>query len=379
MSFSDNQAVNNVLSPINSDSDEFSICCWFKTDNPSSTQTFITGRQATGNGLALFLYNKQIRLDTGSQHIFSEFTLDDTDWHFLCVTRSASSKKSYIDGELIGSTTTVGNMSTVRTTATIGGSEPSATGTATANWFKGNLSDYRIYMTELSAEDVKQLYESRARTDKNGNFLCNEFVENCDKIIINKKYQLESNEINEPRGIDYAYGIGYNASRGDAYGQSFSFTPSTDNNSTYQFLRVHVEDDPNQNYHLSMTVDWNNFDRSNTSGTFTIYWQEYYYDNSDSSYKWGNTTIGNALNADMELINMVLSAGSGIYQYEVDFKTSSKVSNGYLRVRSNYSNGIGTIKFSNISIIPKKYYFSENGSKAKIWNNKLIANQIIEV
>ena len=45
------------------------------------------------------------------------------------------------------------------------------------NLFKGNISDFRIYATVLSAEDVKELYEQSAFIDNKGNIGCYEFVE----------------------------------------------------------------------------------------------------------------------------------------------------------------------------------------------------------
>jgi hypothetical protein len=39
------------------------------------------------------------------------------------------------------------------------------------------LSDFRAYVTELSAEDVAELYHTAASIDKQGNLFCGEVVE----------------------------------------------------------------------------------------------------------------------------------------------------------------------------------------------------------
>jgi hypothetical protein len=39
------------------------------------------------------------------------------------------------------------------------------------------MSDFRIYATALSAEDVAELYHTAASIDKQGNLFCGEVVE----------------------------------------------------------------------------------------------------------------------------------------------------------------------------------------------------------
>ena len=54
---------------------------------------------------------------------------------------------------------------------TIGGSESSDNGIADMNWLNGNISDFRIYSTVLSDEDVLDLYQSSASLDSQGNLM----------------------------------------------------------------------------------------------------------------------------------------------------------------------------------------------------------------
>lgn len=68
-----------------------------------------------------------------------------------------------------------------------------------ANYSSSNLSiaDFRIYATALSAEDVKELYESSAAIDNKANGYAREFVEQDDTLSINKAGQFITNEILE--------------------------------------------------------------------------------------------------------------------------------------------------------------------------------------
>lgn len=100
-------------------------------------------------------------------------------WHMLTGTFDRATVKIYIDGELKKSTDT-------GTTAGIGyannylflGAEAGGNSTTPANsTFVGNLSDYRIYATALSAEAIKELYNTSATIDKDGNIYTREVVE----------------------------------------------------------------------------------------------------------------------------------------------------------------------------------------------------------
>jgi hypothetical protein len=79
----------------------------------------------------------------------------------------------------------------------------------------------------------------------------------------------------------------------------------------------------------------------------------------------------------MSLNDLVRSAASGTYQYEVDFTTSNTISISNLRYRSNYSNGIGTLKISNLSIVPRQYALSSVAAKKT--EDAITANSFIEI
>lgn len=160
------------LSPISNDTKEFTIAFWVKLNNDSNPMTFYTARVGIGSGVALFFANKNIRFDDNVQSTFN-YTCDlsSNKWTHLCVTRNNTSKKLYVNGKLVDSTSNVGNMQNIGKYFTIGGSESSDNGIADMNWLNGNISDFRIYSTVLSDEDILDLYQSSASLDSQGNLI----------------------------------------------------------------------------------------------------------------------------------------------------------------------------------------------------------------
>lgn len=160
------------LSPISNNTKEFTIAFWVKLKNVPDTMTFYTARAGIGSGVALFFINKNIRFDDNVQSIFNyTYDLSSNKWTHLCITRSNTSKKLYVNGRLIDSISKVGDMQNIGEYFTIGGSSSYGNGIADLNWLNGNLSDFRIYATALSESDVLNLYQSSASLDSQGNLM----------------------------------------------------------------------------------------------------------------------------------------------------------------------------------------------------------------
>ena len=90
-------------------------------------------------------------------------------WYHFCFVHSATDSKLYINGEL----------KITGTSATIpsGNYFIGAWKNSTTQNYDGNISDFRIYATSLTEEQVKELYNTSASIDKQGNVYTRELVE----------------------------------------------------------------------------------------------------------------------------------------------------------------------------------------------------------
>ena len=166
-----------------------------------------------------------------------------------------------------------------------------------------------------------------------------------------------------------------------------SYTPGTGTNSCMNMGRWMIPEGiaAGDTFQIKMTVEYSNFDRSNTSGTFSMWWQGANYNTPTGSVWQGSNPICGALNSQSSPTTVVLSSTSGIYQYECSFAISQAFLDSYygsnIGVRSDYSNGTGKLTVKNITIIPEKYstYSFSSNAKSRFSNTNIVANDIIEI
>lgn len=100
-------------------------------------------------------------------------------WHFAAMTYDGQVIRIYNDGVETGKLD-LGSKYTIQwhTTApwTINGN-PNATGSSVDQRVTGYWADARLYATALTADDIKQLYQTKTRVDKNGNLYSSQFIE----------------------------------------------------------------------------------------------------------------------------------------------------------------------------------------------------------
>lgn len=98
-------------------------------------------------------------------------------WTHIAITFDGSTCKVYKNGEEVYSKALSTTLNCTNANWKIGSDYRTATTSTEATRFKGKMNDFRIYVSALSAADVKTLYESQATVDKNNNIFTNEIIE----------------------------------------------------------------------------------------------------------------------------------------------------------------------------------------------------------
>ena len=161
---------------------EITCSCWFKTNtmNGTAPNIFSLGENSffrirLGSASSLWYY-----IRVGTTQVSSTYdtkTLTDDVWHHVAITFKNGVVVMYLDGAQVG-TTDHSATATYLTCSSVGSSWHLAGYTASSENFIGSLSDFRIYATALSADDIKELYQSSASICSNGTLMVYNFMEN---------------------------------------------------------------------------------------------------------------------------------------------------------------------------------------------------------
>lgn len=153
------------------------ICAWvYRTSNQIGSQDLVNWnfgyRLKYANGDSEHNERTILYINNGVNDCYTYGnTLPLNGWHHIAFVfdRNNNIKNIYIDGKL-ANYSSLGNSS--KLTPHIINKE-----TYLGVRFKGYLDDIRIYATALSDKDIKQLYETKMKIDKEGNLYCNQFIE----------------------------------------------------------------------------------------------------------------------------------------------------------------------------------------------------------
>ncbi|MDD3121936.1 MAG: hypothetical protein PHC62_00305 [Candidatus Izemoplasmatales bacterium] len=198
------------------------------------------------------------------------------------------------------------------------------------------------------------------------------------KVPITKSGNCITNNFYESSAIQ----IAYNQEQGDRdKPYAYTFKPSRNNNSSISISPVHIDGNTGL-YRVMLKVEWVGFDTSNTDGTFDIYFQGDVWRYSVGAWSWSSGMSNymiNPLRTQQNLKNLVLSSESGSYNFNTTFNVLD--ADCYmlrLGMRSNYSNGMGTITVSDIQVMPEKYYTGGN-EKLRAGEDYVACNNFIEI
>ena len=142
--------------------DKCTYSVWCKDPNMSYKIVFCDGTSKVAFGESSgFLCS----CGSNSQNKFTKNNWKNSDWNHVVVVRDGSTYKMYINGKAEIQSGTADYWNHSASTITVGGREENA-----AMW-NGNISDFRIYSTALSADDIKELYNTSAYILDNGTLL----------------------------------------------------------------------------------------------------------------------------------------------------------------------------------------------------------------
>lgn len=185
--------------------DSLTVNIWAYVEN-SGTAVIVSCTQL--GGWSINFVNECLKTlvnvtDVGYVQFFDTFPVSLNKWYMftLVYDRLAQKMKTYVNGEkVVEKNSSQPNLIKYHNGNTIFvGAEAGTNATApvsSTNGIIGNISDYRVYCTPLSDEDIAELYHTSAKIDKLGNVHALEFEES-DKISIKKNGVMKSTQFCE--------------------------------------------------------------------------------------------------------------------------------------------------------------------------------------
>lgn len=260
--------VNNRIQCNTSDfnlTDNFSFSAWIRANytGTAGQYLFTVGRADAGS----YGYGFQNTADTTLRVKFGnknyDVTITKNTWTHIAFTKSGTAIKVYKNGTVNKNVTFDGTLPTY--------TECNGVGIGCFHYTGGNIypgygamSDFRIYCTALTDDDIKRQYQLGAKVDNKGNIYGYEFVDN-QPIKITKQGQVKALEVTEfpdlfkydlevyteADGTKWAHIFHHNAPASNKFASTDTFTTSVYKNenmwfnfsccnymTTYEFLSV---------------------------------------------------------------------------------------------------------------------------------------------
>ena len=299
-------------------------------------------------------------------------------WHMFTMVYQLSGITYYLDGEEVDSlsSTSYGLHFNLTGSSLNLGCEANAIAGATSPWFSGGLSDFRLYYTALSAEDIKELYEVSASIDDKQNFYAYEFVENTS----NQELLVEWNSNAHNAHVNTGKWASYN-NNGEWYLYGYSsfgtpYIPVSPTGKTYYYDMTLSVSAGNQAYVGICRFDANKGSASN-EGCIYIYSTKPTSDIVKQRF-FGTVNLGttaNGLNPLAYITLRVLNGWSG----------STNAANAEMTIHNislrevDTATGITTASIIKTGVISSDSIREYDGNARIIKNGFIEANELIEI
>lgn len=369
-----NKAGYLKLSPCTMSLSTLSVSFWFNAkDTTGSTQHFLFGSFASwpNEGLGIYRdigknYFNIVFRTAGAETTYCSCggqTFSYNEWHHMAFTWDGTTVKIYLDN-VLKTTKTYGQSGTCEwKNIFLGNSAYNSTPASETEDCK--MSDFRIYGTALTADDVKYLYETSAAIDNNGDMFAESFEETELLPRVGKEGLVYGSHLSESGGTICAY-TGTGKIPVDPNTSSWSYTPAEGDNKC--LTGFYFECIPGvQKYRIELLVKWSGFaDISTTHTNFQAFFQGYTY-NASGTKVWVDVgPMNTAMNSSKSLTSLATGAASGTYKYSVEFTLPNTWPDTYkgneVGIRTNYSNGTGTWTISKARIYPADEHMEDTAS-----------------
>jgi hypothetical protein len=161
----------NFKNEFNLNSGSFSIEAWVKSEAVNSnTQTIISKRFSTSStdGYDLRLVNNSISFNWNNGNtITSTYPIDSNRWYHIAVTFSGSNYNLYVDGILIAGPISGANPTSNSVNFIVGAMDQN--NVTPFNYFNGWMDELRIWNTELTVDQIRQMMNQEIKDDGSGN------------------------------------------------------------------------------------------------------------------------------------------------------------------------------------------------------------------
>lgn len=348
------------------------IAFWFRPISNDNAEHFLFGMFSTwkSNGTGMYhrvntsVYPLRFKSDTESADTIIEHTYTLNAWQHVAIVYDGTTIKYYVNAVLAHSLTYGSNGTCTLGNIYLGNSMYNTHPASETD--DSAMSDFRIYGTALTADDVKYLYETSAAIDNNGDMFADSFEETEMLPRVGQEGLVYGSHLSESGGTIAVY---QNTSKGlfDPNTKKWSYTPAADTNNSCMDFGFFCPEEGVTKYHITMMVEWSGFaDILTTNPDFTINFHGPNYIIGGTTYEWTTNPISSALYAVKTMQSLVTGAASGSYKYEADFTLSSGWLNSYwacyVGFRTNYSNGTGKITASKLRIYPADEHMEDTAS-----------------
>lgn len=363
--YCNNGGSNYIQTPtLNMPIDAITLNIWFKTTNITPTSDYHMIVDSVGNSsqrqhYEMCVYKTGIfrggLFVNGSRQVdnCTSTTACNGQWHMLTLLYDGTAVKRYYDG-VMEKSTSVTITSGLQPTATL---RLFKDGYSSYACIEASLSDFRIYTTALSQEDIINLYKTTMFVDNIGNISTYELVEQPNPMAITKQGQLISNDF-----IESGYEFPLNVSTKTA--NYIGATHRLNIVHIYCFIPLNTY---GINLHLHYKVQWSNITKYDNNSAITA--------KVTLSYMNATETTGMRTNYEFNFSSIIEANPNGSQTVDDDMLTFYSTSYEWDKLSLDGEivnvNSNGSFTISDVKI-------TANISQAAINPNVIFANEFIE-